>query len=63
MTPAPWNVSTTGKFVFSTNLRIAFVSFALELLIPASKTGNAAFLIASITSLISCSLGTPKLGF
>ena len=63
MTPAPWNVSTTGKFVLSTNLRIAFVSFALELLIPASKTGNAAFLIASITSLISCSLRTPKLGF
>ncbi|CAA3893528.1 Uncharacterised protein [Staphylococcus aureus] len=42
---------------------MAFVSSALELLIPANKTGNDAFLIASMTSLISCSLGTPKFGF
>ncbi len=55
--------STTGKFVRSTSLRMAFVSSALELLIPANKTGNDAFLIASMTSLISCSLGTPKFGF
>ena len=62
MTPAAWNISTTGIPVLATNKRIASVASLVEAFIPSKRTGSWAFSIFSTKSLTCLGSAIPKTG-